>query len=560
MTEESRHGPRRPDARRLARNLDALRAAGSPLPTHLASAPALSVVEGAYGFPSATLEVAGHGPRRLHSAYDPIREAAQQGEALDTGQPIWLVGLGLGYLADALLARGARTLVVTEPDLGVLATALSLFDWSAALESKRLHLDAPSPSVVVLRPVQRFDHPAVADLYADHAREARFRARVNAARGSVLMVQGKLFVDDIASLLEAEGWAVRRVAPRDLDVARFDALVDAVQPQFLFTINLSPELAYLCGRRGLAYLSWTIDPLPPSRIRMIQGTDASRAIVFAHRSALVTALRAAGWPRASLLPLAASPLRQPSDADTTRYRCPVSFVGSSLATEARDLRRRLTGGPTPDDIAPRVETWLDGIFAERGCDLAFEGIGPTDLPLWWRDAMPDIDPIELSDRANGALSHRLRRHRVGALSDLGVTVYGDDGWETMGHRYRGRAHHGKELSTIYTASLANLDVPRIYQRDIITMRVFDAMRCGGAVLAEESPALRALFSDAHLLTYRDNASMRGHVVRLRCDPTLARQIGEAARRHVEGAHTMQHRLATLLEAVNAGQSSTTSTS
>ncbi len=536
----------------LERNLAALATHQASLVERLRSVPFTSITAAVTGEPTATLEVPHE--RRLHSAFAPGLEAQAQLDTLDVTRPVWLVGLGLGYLADALLERDVPGLLVTEPNLSILKTALALFDFEASLAAGRLrvcHDERADHAVLTPLPTQRFIHPALADVYEDRARRARFEARREGARGTVLMMHGKLFVADLAELLEAQGWAVRIAKPAGLDVARFDALLEETKPRFLFTVNFSPELAFLATRRGLTYLSWTIDPLPPSRLQLLPGTDPERCVAFAHRHAIVHALRAAGLTRCAFMPLAASPSRRPAEQGLERYRCAVSFVGSSLVVEERSLMKRLEALGAPTDLWPRVVTWLDERFDARGRDLSFEGIGPEDLPDFVRSALPEADAVELADRANGALSHRLRMRRVELLDDLKIDVYGDDGWEPLGARYRGRAHHGEELTTIYTASGANLDVPRIYQRDIVTMRVFDVMRCRGVVLAEASPALKELFDDAHLLTYTDDASLRAQVLRLRDDPTLGASIGEAARRHVEAHHTMTHRLATLLQAVES---------
>ena len=159
-----------------------------------------------------------------------------------------------------------------------------------------------------------------------------------------------------------------------------------------------------------------------------------------------------------------------------------------------------------------------------------------------------MDPVEASDRINGALSHRLRLERVRACRQHGIRVYGDDGWEGCGDLYRGRAEHGDELTSIYNASKVNLDVPRIYQRDIVTMRVFDVLLCGGVLVTEPSSELLDLFSvDTHLATYRDDAELIRLIDDLNNDPERARALGEAGRKLVMNNHTMHQRVGAMLE-------------
>lgn len=89
-----------------------------------------------------------------------------------------------------------------------------------------------------------------------------------------------------------------------------------------------------------------------------------------------------------------------------------------------------------------------------------------------------------------------RVNYVAELGNLGIKVWGDNGWrltEPYGVEYMGGAGHNYEINKIYFASVVNLDINRIYQPDIVTMRVFDAMACGGFVLAEYSRDLEDLF-------------------------------------------------------------------
>ena len=92
------------------------------------------------------------------------------------------------------------------------------------------------------------------------------------------------------------------------------------------------------------------------------------------------------------------------------------------------------------------------------------------------------------------------------LAPFDLQVWGDAGWkrlEPYGVNYRGKAGHLVELTTIYNAAQIHIDIGRIYQSDIVTMRVFDVLACGGFLLAEYSKGLEDLFIlDEELVCYR----------------------------------------------------------
>ena len=99
--------------------------------------------------------------------------------------------------------------------------------------------------------------------------------------------------------------------------------------------------------------------------------------------------------------------------------------------------------------------------------------------------------------------------RVNYLAKLGnfdMKVWGDEGWraiEQYGVKYMGSAGYIYEINKIYDASCINIDRNRLYQTDIVPMRIFDIMACGGFVLVEYSRELDEIFEiGREIETYR----------------------------------------------------------
>jgi hypothetical protein len=370
----------------------------------------------------------------------------------------------------------------------------------------------------------------------------------------VLAIAYKLLLGDIVDELEERGFAVRVVEASSLRVDSFRELLASVRPHAVFSMNWSPELALLATRHGVGYASWTIDPLPASRLSVLPGTDVERCVAFAHRRELVAELSRVGLATVGYLPLAAGRRRHivSDPATLERYRTRVSFAGVSLAVERDGLVTRLREHGGDAALVERTLAWIAEEFRLRGGPLDYRGldVAPASVPDWLARAVPRLDPVELVDRLNGTLSHLLRVKRARALLDEGIHVWGDEGWESLGAAYRGRAAHGEPLSAIYSASAVNLDVPRLYQRDIATMRVFDILACGGVLLTEPSAQTLEIFRDGeHLFTYRDDAELLARVRELAEDPRAARAAAERGRRLVLAEHLLSHRVSTILEAL-----------
>ena len=111
----------------------------------------------------------------LHSRYDPVGEAAKLAAGVDTkGKFCFIIGgFGLGYHVRALYERlhGEVLLVVTEPSLELLSTALATVDLAEVIDSNRLviltdadksrlHARLTPYNVLVMLGIQFVTHPA----------------------------------------------------------------------------------------------------------------------------------------------------------------------------------------------------------------------------------------------------------------------------------------------------------------------------------------------------------------------------------------------------------------
>ena len=100
------------------------------------------------------------------------------------------------------------------------------------------------------------------------------------------------------------------------------------------------------------------------------------------------------------------------------------------------------------------------------------------------------DPLALAAQI-AAAEKRLCYLRALAASGSGeLSVWGDDGWSALegsGARQRGYAGHRHELTRIYASAGINVDIGRLYQSDIVTLRVFEVLACQGFLLAEHGP-------------------------------------------------------------------------
>ena len=153
----------------------------------------------------------------------------------------------------------------------------------------------------------------------------------------ILAIEYHLVLPDVVQELRRRGHHVTVLPVSEIHVASFQRAVRDVE--LVFGINYSPPIATLCGMFETPYASWTIDPLPLSRVQSAPHARTDLCLAYAHSDSMLSALGRLGLD-ASLLPLACDPKRRRRLDDSSLFRsyeCDVSFVGNSLISEAAAL-------------------------------------------------------------------------------------------------------------------------------------------------------------------------------------------------------------------------------
>lgn len=379
---------------------------------------------------------------------------------------------------------------------------------------------------------------------------------------TVLGVTYHLVAGDLYESLRQMGIRILELPPSSVSTETFEAMVRTSGASAILGINFSPEVAWLASRTGLRYVSWTIDPLSAGRLRLLPGTDPSRIVAFVHRRSLIAALRDSGLGDVAWLPLAAAVDRrhpiERSDSALDPYRCGASFVGTSLADTTAALAGALRE-LSAEHLQTQVDRWLHHV-ARRDADGGWQGFVATAsaLPSWLQAYLPDSSSERhMRELLDGQVSCLLRFERVSALVRAGVTggvaVWGDEGMSLSARgAWRGAADHGATLTHIFNASTVNVDLPRVHQRDLLTMRVYDVLACGALALVERSAVEDSPFIDGrHLATYSTTRDLVERALYYAARPGEAATLGSEGRRAVLEGHTMAHRAATVARALGA---------
>ena len=490
----------------------------------------------------------GGGTYRIHRTWQPL--ACEVGELPDGD--ILVFGVGLGEAVLAAVKQG-RDVVAWDRDPWLLRLLLMRHDLSRSLRSGRLSLSLGADLCRASSRLAVWRHPLLSGLYRNEAEVLEQGLRDKRA----LVAEGTLFVDDIADALRDDGysvwtWLVESTASEELDITARD-----FGAQVAFRVNHARGLVEACQRLELPLRVWEIDPTTEAVERV--GGDTSCARVFTYRRAQVPAFEAAGL-QAEYLPLAADVRkRRPVDPEEA-YTSDICFVGNSTVERGRRCQQEVLaawvlwkGGDLQSaaEAQHHLEAWLAAQsqdFSSCRVEAIIEATAKDFLQACRRsEHLPN--PVALVAEIAAADK---RIQYVANLGQVGIQVWGDVAWkavEQYGAIYRGAAGHREELTKVYSGSAIQVDIGRLYQQDMITMRVFDAMACGAFVLAEYSDALAEQFEiGVELDAYRTLQELLEKTEHWLEHPDERAEIAARGLAAVRARHSMRGRVAQMLAA------------
>ena len=483
-------------------------------------------------------------------------EARRLVDELAPSRPVLLFGVGGGQLLEELFQQPDLELVVAwERDPWLLSLALQRLDCAAALASGRLRLalgmdlldDAPvAEQLEVLR------HPVLGPCYQ---RELEFFEGAPHQRVALLR-SGALFVDDLARALAGAGYGIYTVDTEGLCSEELQLLVRRSGAEVLAAINYQHYLAEFCQAEGITLICWEIDP--SLEIPQPPEGPTDRSFLFSYRRVNATLYQEAGFQNVEYLPLAADvDRRRPADitpAQRQLYTEPVTFIGASMVEDARiyltEFAQLYVEYAGDSDAMEECRRRLELITAGQREDFSRYLVGDL-LRRHFASFLAHMAKhrpyLDLEMMVAQASASEKRITYVSALAPMGIKVWGDAGWELAtpsGVRYAGRmANHLDELNLVYQCSAINLDVGRVYQSDIVTMRVFDTLACGGFLLTEYSDALAELLEPGvEVATYGTEEELRQKTRYYLDHPDEAREVACRGREAVRSKHDMKDRL------------------
>jgi len=482
------------------------------------------------------------GEQTIHSRYQPQREADGLADTLladvEPGMPVYLLGIGLGYIALAIAdKRPNHRLILLEPDERVFELAISTMDLSSVFVRASVVVGSEG----VFRP-QDFE-----TISPEELREA----------SAVVLPACRTYAPHAESSLEGILRGRAAQLPQGLRIMVVGAIAGGSVPIGRYVTRALLRLGHKVDLLDLT-------PFAPgkSMLEKVSGNKtASQALQNQYTELLgrTVLARAEEFQPQLVFFMAQSPGTREAVEELHRAKVPTAF----WFVEDGELF----------EYGLHVAPWYDlffhiqkGGFEER---LKKAGVRKAHyLPL---AADPEIHrKIELTDadrdHFGSDISHMgagyfNRRQFFLGLTDLDFKLWGSD-WEGAGLlgdilQKNGERVDEEEIVRIYNASRINLNLHSSTYTDgvnphgdFVNPRTFEIASCGGFQLVDERSLLPELFEvGKEVVVFSDLASCRQKIEYYLAHPDEAAQIAEAGRQRVLSEHTYEHRMREALEVI-----------
>ncbi len=287
---------------------------------------------------------------------------------------------------------------------------------------------------------------------------------------------------------------------------QLDELVQNASFDLAFTSNFHPELARVCDRRGIKYISWTYDS--PLVALYDQAVLSPFCYTFLFDSHEVGELRKRGVKQVWYMPLAVNAKRLSdiviTEEDRRLFAADVSFVGS-LYNEAHNLYDRmrdrledyrrgllegvmhaqanLFGGNLLDVLVEEQPEALKSMFLAMPYPLA-EG------------SLTELSYVYANYFLCRKVSNLQRMHLIDEISKRFETkVYTGGDLSAFPHvKCMGTVDYKTDMNKVFRLSKVNLNITLPSIHTGIPLRAMDIMGAGGFLLSNPQADFDALFT------------------------------------------------------------------
>ncbi|SNB47022.1 glycosyltransferase [Geobacter sp. DSM 9736] len=509
----------------------------------------------------------------LHSAYDPVTEAAALVPGPVKASTLVFLGTGLGYHIPLTLNENPQVvrviLVEIYPSLAALAAhgcacsgitvdiVTSSGDQPGAPPDLPADLDARDLFVVSHPPSVRANPTWYSRIHAKVTTcgsKAWWLGSGSRECRTILVPFGAYYAEnECIRGFQSLGHHVipfeyRRSEEEILRSFR-EILLDT-PPDLVFSVNMRGMdgrgiMAGIMSELQLPVAFWFVDSpefiLPHSHL-----PSKEICSIFMWDRSYISETASRGF-NTTYLPLAADADLGGAAVLKQAFQAPLAFVGNSLASGF--LARLVSKFPINGETEHMAEQAISRLIGCRGRQLEVleelatgrESFKDPEQNLFWRAYL-----------LHGATTV----YRTAVLQKLlpyDLVFFGDpEGWQKIfGGKIDARpdVNYFHELPCVYRSSDITVNVTSFQMPRAVNQRVFDVPVCGGFLLTDRQEALFEIFDEDEIAVYDSHEDVTHRMEYYRRKPLLRQSMMEKACRRVKTEHTYRHRMKQVLEEV-----------
>jgi spore maturation protein CgeB len=404
---------------------------------------------------------------------------------------VLLLGAGSGHIClDILQKFPSKKVVIWDCELSRLHLLFRICDVSSYIRQGRLKIiygvEILSWKKIKTR-VQAYILPMIRQ---QGSSILEFFQGPDEIKNLFLIGEGGLYVEDVCSFIKDRGHMTLQMSMTKWQLK----YMLKWKPKAIITINFIPYLEYFCEEHKLPYVCWEIDPnMDAMDSYPMKKSKYQYTKMFTYRKKHIPLYERIGI-QSTYLPLA-SPIYRKETTSGPNYKRNLVFVGSSMNEEGKKSIAKLHFLLKKKLPPPKIKEFIARAILHQKTNpdtYVIDNFFETHLPaskLWFPK---ENLPILLGEYC--ASMRRLEYCKM--VAKWGLDIWGDKGWEELKDsqaNIRGEIGYFKEINHVYSNGGIHLDINRLYQNDMITLRVFEVLACGGFILAEYSDALAEIF-------------------------------------------------------------------
>ena len=400
-----------------------------------------------------------------------------------------LLGAGCGSWCLKILQSTNTKIVVWDENLSRIKSFLENCDISSYIEKGRCKIIFGSEILLFTTALHTVDYSILPMLSTDNSYFLKwFLGKEH--RDVYLVGDGGLYVEDVCSFILSQGHSPLKIS---LEQWQLQYAIKW-KPKAIITINFVEGLELFCEQNKIPYICWEIDPNMDAMDKFVSQSRFYRYThLFTYRKKHLSFYQRQGITT-EYLPLAA-PIYRKETASQKAYVQNLVFVGSSMYKQGNEslikLQALLEQKLPPLQVQTLIQNAIQ--YQQRYPDTyVLDDFFHKNLPLYKAWFPEDNIPMLVGEYCASQRRLEYCRH----VAPFGLDIWGDSGWKKIdgcGANIRGEVGYFRQINQVYSSGVIHLDINRLYQNDMITLRVFEVLACGGFILAEYSEALKELF-------------------------------------------------------------------